>query len=188
VPGAISAAVAEMEANPSVALLYGLGEFIESDGTGAKLCEHIEPWSLERLLGTLNLILQPATLFRRDEYMAVGGLDCELHYVMDYDLWIRLGSRFPVKFLPRVLAQARVYAETKTSTGGLPRLEEMERMVRRNGGRGLPVSYRREMWLALRHALKVAGRKRQFVRAARLTVRTSPYAASAAIGKLRRLR
>ena len=154
VPGAIGAAVAELEAHPSAALVYGRGEFIERDGTGATPCAHIEPWNLERLVGTLNFVLQPATLFRRDAYLEIGGLDPGLHYVMDYDLWIRLGSKYAVRFLPQVLAQARVYGETKTSTGGLPRMLEMERMVRRNGGHGLPTIYRREMWLALRGAFE----------------------------------
>jgi len=188
VSGAISAGVRELTADPTVALVYGKGEFIDRDGTGAQPCAHIEPWSLKRLVGTLNLILQPATLFRRDKYIAVGGLDTALHYVMDYDLWIRLGSKFPVRFLPVVLAQARVYGETKTSTGGLPRLDEMERMVRRNCGRGLPANYQREMWLALRQAFAVAARNRQFTRAAWLGVRTAPYAARAAIEKLKRVR
>lgn len=186
VPGAIGAAVAELEAHPSAALVYGRGEFIERDGTGATPCAHIEPWNLERLVGTLNFVLQPATLFRRDAYLEIGGLDPGLHYVMDYDLWIRLGSKYAVRFLPQVLAQARVYGETKTSTGGLPRMLEMERMVRRNGGHGLPTIYRREMWLALRGAFAVAARSRQFARATRLGVRTAPYAAWAATEKLKR--
>jgi glycosyltransferase involved in cell wall biosynthesis len=187
-PGAISAAVGELIANPSAALLYGQGEFIDRGGAVIEPCRHVEPWSYERLTRTVNLILQPATVFRRDAYLAIGGLDLDLDYVMDYDLWIRLGARYPVRFLPRVLAQARVYGETKTSTGGLPRMEEMERMVRRNCGRGLPTIYRREMRHELRLAAVAAARNRQLARAGRLAVRAAPYAARAAIAKLRRIR
>lgn len=74
VPGAIGAAVQEMAADPSVALLYGRGEFIDRDGEVTGPCLHVEPWSFERLVGALNLILQPATLFRRDAYLEIGGL------------------------------------------------------------------------------------------------------------------
>ncbi len=186
VPGAIGAAVQEMAADPSVALLYGRGEFIDRDGEVTGPCLHVEPWSFERLVGALNLILQPATLFRRDAYLEIGGLDLALHYCMDYDLWIRLGSRYPVRFLPRVLAQARVYGETKTASGGLPRLEEIERMVRRDCGRGLPSTYRREMWVALKQTLAVSMRQHQFTRAARLALRSAPYAARAALRRFRR--
>jgi glycosyltransferase involved in cell wall biosynthesis len=186
VPGAISAAVSELEVYPSAALVYGQGEFIDRNGALIGPCEHIEPWDLQRLVRTVDFLLQPATLFRRDAYLAIGGLDLSLRYVMDYDLWIRLGSRYPVRFLPRLLAQARVYDETKTATGGLPRLEEMERMIRRNGGRGLPKSFRPAMWQALRPAFAVAVRERRFGRAAQLAVRICLYAARARMGKLRR--
>jgi glycosyltransferase involved in cell wall biosynthesis len=186
VAGAISAAVAELAANPTAALVYGQGEFIDRDGTGARPCEHIEPWNLERLVGTTNFLLQPATLFRREAYLAIGGLDTTLRYIMDYDLWIRLGTRYPVRFLPRVLAQARVYDETKTVTGGLPRLEEMERMIRRNGGRGLPKLFRPAMLRELQLARAVAVKDRHFRRVARLSVRICQYATRARMGRLRR--
>jgi glycosyltransferase involved in cell wall biosynthesis len=186
VPGAIGAAVGELEANPAAALAYGKGEFIDRGGTVVGPCEHIEPWDLERLVGTTNFLLQPATLFRREAYRAIGGLDLALRYVMDYDLWIRLGSKYPVRFLPRVLAHARVYDETKTVTGGLARLEEMERMIRRNGGRGLPKLFRPQMLRELRLARAAAVKERRFGRAARLSVRICRYAARARMGKLRR--
>jgi glycosyltransferase involved in cell wall biosynthesis len=179
VPGAIGAAVAELMANPAAGLVYGKGEFIGRDGTGAEPCAQIEPWDLGRLVEAVNFILQPATVFRRTAYLEIGGLDPGLHYVMDYDLWIRLGTRYPVRFLPRVLAQARVYGDTKTSTGGLPRMEELERMVRRNGGRHLPATYRREMWQALRGATMDAARRRRPLLTLRLAVRSIPYAAEA---------
>jgi glycosyltransferase involved in cell wall biosynthesis len=186
VPGAISAAVRELSVDPTAGLLYGQGEFIDRAGAVIGPCAHIEPWNLDRLVRTTNFLLQPATLFRREAYLAIGGLDLALHYVMDYDLWIRLGSRYPVRYLPRVLAQARVYGETKTETGGLPRLEEMERMIRRNGGRGLPKHFRPAMLRELRPALAVAVRERHFGRAAQLSVRICQYAARARMGRLRR--
>jgi glycosyltransferase involved in cell wall biosynthesis len=187
-PGAISAAVDELEANPAAAFVYGMGEFIDRAGSLIGPCEQIEPWDFERLLGTLDFVLQPATLFRHQVYLEIGGIDTSLNYVMDYDLWLRFGSKYPVRFLPRVLAQARVYGETKTNTGGLPRLQELERVVRRNGGRGLPKNFRREMYFALRHATALAAKDGQLGHATRLAAQTLPYAARAAMWKLRRLR
>jgi glycosyltransferase involved in cell wall biosynthesis len=185
VPGAISAAVADMALDPTAGLLYGQGEFIDRGGAVIGPADHIEPWDLKRLIGTTNFLLQPATVFRREAYMAIGGIDTSLHYVMDYDLWIRLGSRYPVRYLPRLLAQARVYGETKTATGGLPRLEEMERMIRRNGGGGIPKAFRSEMRRELKLARAVAVRQRRFGRATQLSVRIVRYAARARLGRLR---
>lgn len=185
-PGAIAAAVAELETNPEAALVYGQGEFIERDGTSMGPCLHVEPWNYDRLIREVNFLFQPATLFRRDAYMAVGGLDIGLNYVMDYDLWIRLGRKYQVRFLPRVLAQARVYDQTKTATGGYPRFEEMERMVRRNGGSGLPKKFRPEMWTDLQSALSVALRERRYRRAAQLAAVKSRYGTRAALGRMKR--
>jgi len=186
-PGAISAAVRELETDPSVGLLYGMAEFIDRDGEVTGPCLQVEPWSLRRLIDTLDFVVQPATFFRRDAYLAVGGLDPALRYCMDYELWIRLGRRYPVRFLTRPLAQGRVYGETKTATGGLARLDEIERMIRRNGGHGLPSDFQREMDLALRATLVLAARKGQMAQTARLAVRCAPYAVRATIRKLRRL-
>jgi len=188
VPGAISRAVADLEAHPDAALAYGYGEFIDREGHFMMRCAHVEPWDRDRLVKRLNLILQPATLFRRDAYVAIGGLDRSLHYVMDYDLWLRLSARYPVRFIPDVIAQARVYGETKTETGGLPRMEEMARMIRSNCGRGLPTTYRREMRIALRYALADAAGKRQPARVVRLAARITPYMIWAAIWKVRHRR
>ena len=185
-PGAIGAAVQGLAVDPSAALVYGEAEFIDREGVLTGPCEQIEPWNLERLIEVLDFVVQPATVFRRDAYLAVGGLDPTLHYCMDYDLWIRLGSKYPVRFLPELLAQVRVYGQTKTATGGLRRLEEIERMIRRNGGQGLPTGFRPEMWPALRLALVDATKNQQFMRAARLVARTAPYAARAAFRKLQR--
>jgi glycosyltransferase involved in cell wall biosynthesis len=185
VPGAISAAVADMALDPTAGLLYGRGEFIDRGGAVMGPADHIEPWNLKRLIDTTNFLLQPATLFRREAYMAIGGLDTSLHYVMDYDLWIRLGSKYPVRYLPRVLAQARVYGETKTETGGLPRLEEMDRMIRRNGGKGVPGAFRPQMRRELKLARAEAVRQRRFGRAVQLSFRIARYATRAGLGCLR---
>ncbi len=186
VPGAIGAAVAELEANPAAALLYGQGEFVDRAGNLIGPADHIEPWDFDRLLTTTDFLLQPATMFRRDAYMAIGGLNAGFHYVMDYDLWIRFGARYQVRYLPRVLAQARVYPETKTNTGGLARLEEMERMIAGNGGHGLPSAFRAEMWREMRPAYVAAVSSRDYGRAARLGVRIVRYSARAGLGRLKR--
>ena len=186
VPGAIRAAIDELAVDPSAALLYGGAEFIDRQGAVLGPCGQIEPWSLERLVDVTDFVVQPATVFRRDAYLAVGGLDPALHYCMDYDLWIRLGQRYRVLHLTRLLAQVRIYGETKTATGGLTRLDEIELMSRRNGSAGLPEYFRREMWRELRHALAAAARKRQLARTARLALRTMSYGSQAAIRRLRR--
>jgi len=130
-PQAVSRAIAELQAHPQAALVYGHAEFTDQAGRVIAPCVRVEPFDLYRLLNSLDYIVQPTTFFRRDAFLAVGGLDASLRYCLDYDLWIKLALRYQVRYLPEQLARVRVYPATKTASGGLERLNEIERMVRR---------------------------------------------------------
>ncbi|MAE64450.1 MAG: glycosyl transferase [Phycisphaeraceae bacterium] len=141
-PGAISAVVEAFRANPDAGMIYGGAEWMAEDGSTIAPAVSIERYRYERLLNYSNFIVQPAAFFRREAIEAVGGLDMSLHYVMDYDLWLRLGRRFHVVHLEgRTLARARCYEETKSSAGGRVRIREMEAMIRGHGGAGVPAFY-----------------------------------------------
>jgi glycosyltransferase involved in cell wall biosynthesis len=144
-PGAVSRAVEEIQAYPAVALVYGQAEEIDRSGAVIGPYTQIGPFDLQRLIHRLDFIVQPATFFRRAPFLAVGGLDTSLSYCFDYDLWIKLSLRFPAHYIPEVLARSRVYPETKTASGGLERLKEIERMIRRYGRYILPSLYYGEM-------------------------------------------
>lgn len=166
-PGAVSRAVAALQAHPQAALVYGQAEFIDRAGRVTGPCAQVEPFDLGRLINQLDFVVQPATFFRAEAYAQVGRVDPSLRYCFDYDLWIRLAQRYPVRYLPERLAQVRVYAETKTASGGLARLDEIERMIARHGRRRLPMLFYGEMVRACWHAgwrALGAGRARQGAR------------------------
>lgn len=145
-PGAVSRAVAALRKSPSVPLVYGNAEYIDRAGAVLGPCEQIEPFDLGRLINDLDFIVQPATFFRHEPYSAVGGLDAGLTYCLDYDLWIRMASRRGgASFIPDFLAQVRIYPQTKTASGGMARLDEVEAMIRRYGRKTLPTGFEREM-------------------------------------------
>jgi glycosyltransferase involved in cell wall biosynthesis len=154
---AVSRAVRTLQAHPQAALLYGRAEFIDRAGRRIGPCTHVEPFDLQRLIHQIDFIVQPATFFRRESFMQVGELDTSLRYCLDYDLWIRLALRYPVHYLPEVLAHARIYPETKTASGGMERLDEIEHMIRRYGRRRLPALFYgeavRTSWRTGLHAL-----------------------------------
>lgn len=153
VPGTVSRAVASLRERPETALTYGNAEVIDSRGAILGPCDQVRPFSLDVLINELDFIVQPTTFFRREDYFAVGGLDISLNYCLDYDLWIRMATRGGVSFIPDVQAQIRVYPQTKTASGGLARLDEIERMIRRHGRATLPADFQREMVVACwRHA------------------------------------
>ncbi|MEQ9642615.1 MAG: glycosyltransferase family 2 protein [Alphaproteobacteria bacterium] len=140
-PGALAAMVAALTEAPDAALVYGDADFVDADGGFIRAAAHVEDFSYRRLLHDLDFIVQPASLFRRDAYEAVGGLDQRLHYAMDYDLWLKLGARYRVVRLPRTLAAYRLHGAGKTETAGFARIAEVERVARRHGGPGLPSNF-----------------------------------------------
>lgn len=158
-PGAVSRAVAAFQASSPVDLVYGNAEFIDRAGAVLGPCEQVQPFDLGRLINDLDFIVQPATFFRREPYAASGGLDPDLTYCLDYDLWIRMAQRGAAAFVPDVLAQVRIYPQTKTASGGLGRLDEIEHMVRRYGRNALPTDFEREMVAACRRHAQLAIRE-----------------------------
>jgi glycosyltransferase involved in cell wall biosynthesis len=137
-PGAVTAVVEAFLADPAAMLVYGDGDLIDADGRHLEPFRFTEAFTLRRLIEVHDYILQPAAFVRRPALEAVGFLDEGLSWCMDWDLWIRIGRRFPVRYLPRRLAQARVHPDSKTSRAGWPKLGEMRRVVRRHSGRRLP--------------------------------------------------
>ena len=114
-PGALQAADAALRAAPGCALVYGDARYVEASGAavGNYRCREFD------LLGlaSANIICQPAAFFRREAYLAVGGLDATLRYVMDYDLWIRIGSSFTCRHVAGTFATYRLHESSKTVSG-----------------------------------------------------------------------
>jgi glycosyltransferase involved in cell wall biosynthesis len=111
-PGALEAAATYFRDQPGTGLLYGDAEYCDAQGTVIGRYR-TEPFDFERL-ALFNFICQPSTFFRREAFQAVGELDRSLHFAMDYDLWVRLGRRFPCGYLPQFLSRYRLHETSKT--------------------------------------------------------------------------
>ncbi len=134
-PGAIAKVVETFESHPGIGLVYGNGSILDEAGDVVGGFDGIEPFSLWRLVHVLDYVLQPAAFFPRDAVLQVGLLDERLEFGMDWDLWIRLAARHDVLYLKEQLAFSRVYATTKTSTGGWRRIRELRRLAGEHSGR-----------------------------------------------------
>lgn len=142
--GAIRCAVEVFRANPSAALIYGNADFVDAGGRKIATCTVVEPYSLQRLIYYGDYIIQPAAFFIRQAYEAVGGLDIDLNWAMDWDLWIRLARQYDVIRVDADMASYRWLGSNKTAEGGFVRLEEIEKVARRYGCEGLPAYFRLE--------------------------------------------
>jgi glycosyltransferase involved in cell wall biosynthesis len=111
-PGTLQAVADFYRDNPETGLLYGESYYCDTAGAiiGRYRTEEFDFNKLE----WFNFICQPAAFFRRDIFEEVGELDETLHFAMDYDLWIRIGKRFPCRYLPRFLSTYRLHESSKT--------------------------------------------------------------------------
>jgi hypothetical protein len=62
-----------------------------------------------------QLIQFPAIAVRRRVYEQLGGFLPNLRYVVDWEMWQRIASRFPVCFEPSILACYRLHGSSATS-------------------------------------------------------------------------
>jgi hypothetical protein len=111
-----------MAKNGCAANTVYVGNCLRIDATGKILSSHRgRVHSLEDLLRIRTVwrgrgqIVQPEVLFPRDLVLAVGGLNRDNHYTMDYELWGKLflaGARFHYTAIP--FGMFRKHADQKT--------------------------------------------------------------------------
>lgn len=70
----------------------------------------------ERLL-VQNFIAIPAPVIRRDDWLAVGGLDERLWYTADWDLYLKLCERGDFTYIKSATVAFRVHSQSLTMTG-----------------------------------------------------------------------
>ena len=82
-----------------------------------------------------NYISQPATFWRRSLLEKCGLLDEDLHFVMDYEYWLRLWKTVPPMILHKDLAGFRIQSNSKTTSAGHldEYIEEEQRIIARHG-------------------------------------------------------
>ena len=68
----------------------------------------IPDW-LERI-ASKQRVATPSVVVRRVAYERVGGFDSRLHYCEDWEMWVRIASRYPVWYEPDPLAVYRVHS------------------------------------------------------------------------------
>lgn len=68
---------------------------------------------VERLL-VQNFIASPSTVFRRQLVVESGGMDENLWFSADWDLWLRLGSLGAVRFVSESMSAFRIHPESQT--------------------------------------------------------------------------
>ena len=134
-PGAIDAAVRHMLSRQAV-IVYGNCQLIDQRGTrgGIVVPPAVTYDSLLRFWSVAaSTPPQPAIFFRRQILQEVGLLDETLHYVMDYELWMRMARKHSFSHVNAVLATYRLHSDSKTVSEGDKFTPERYRVSRQYG-------------------------------------------------------
>jgi glycosyltransferase involved in cell wall biosynthesis len=143
-PDAIQQIVSFFTANPQAQLVYGDTLAIDEKGHPHGLRANIRPCDFNYLLNKGDAIVQPAAFWRRELWQELGMFDESYRYVFDYEYWLRAAQKHTLYYIPYTLAHERIHAAAKTSTGGLGRIHELERVGNQYGGNGIAANFRPE--------------------------------------------
>jgi glycosyltransferase involved in cell wall biosynthesis len=132
-PGAVSAGVDVLQ-RTGCALVHGGWCQIDDEGRQLREMKPI-PFDYRLQLEVRNGVSQPGSLFTREAFEAVGGIDESYRYAMDYELWLRIGARYEVGEVDRILAGYRLHSESKTVSESEGFWPETWRAARSHGAR-----------------------------------------------------
>jgi glycosyltransferase involved in cell wall biosynthesis len=110
-PGAVPAAVAALQAHPQAGLVFGEAITIDPEGRPLNRLAFGE-WGLTELL-RFRIICQPAVFMRRAVLERAGYLDLTYHFMLDHQLWLRVGKEAPLVHIPALWAAARHHPQAK---------------------------------------------------------------------------
>lgn len=112
-------------------VLSGLCEKVDENGKkiSIKMPRQLTP---EHFLCGGRVPGQPAVFFQKIIYETIGGLNENLHYLLDWEYWLRMSLNFPPEatvLINQTLAKARIWSQAKTLTAGVRAIQERESIL-----------------------------------------------------------
>jgi glycosyltransferase involved in cell wall biosynthesis len=140
-PDVFGSVVEAFERHPAAGAIYGNCLEIDEDGATIGMIT-AGPFERGRLLDGLNNIPQPAAFIRRSLIDRIGPLDASLHYVMDYEFWLRAAEVSELVWVDEPWACFRHQAASKTMSQWHAFYPEARRVARAHGGRRFSPAWR----------------------------------------------
>ena len=129
-PGTLAYVAKFFLARPEIDIVYGHRVFIDREGL--EVGRAVLPAHHDRTLRYADYIPQETMFWRRRVWQAMGTLDENFHYALDWDFILRAqAAGFSFERLPRFLACFRVHDEQKTAATYAVGVKEMQVLRRR---------------------------------------------------------
>jgi glycosyltransferase involved in cell wall biosynthesis len=112
-PGAVSQAVAFLQAHPDVGMVYGNANLTDKDGRVIGRFASRQTDYRRLLRGSVH-IPQATTFYRANLWRRLAPLDLSLFFGFDYDLWVRLSKISRLQYVPKLWATFRLHGEGKS--------------------------------------------------------------------------
>ena len=117
-----------------IALVYcGAEVFNDADGSiNYDKTDYFRGMVYEKLI--LNNFIGSTSypLIRKKALIDVGGFDVLMQSAQDYDLWLRIGQKYEVDYVPEALALYHVHPGVRISTNPAKRINGLERLNTKN--------------------------------------------------------
>ncbi len=123
-PTKLERQVATARATPEAGLIFSDCDLVDASSRplGQRFSDQFDYGAIDfrgtrghvELLRCGNFIASPTPLAPRAAILTVGGFNHSYRHVNDYELWLRLARRYPLKFIDEPLAMYRVHDEQFT--------------------------------------------------------------------------
>ncbi|MBI2685132.1 MAG: glycosyltransferase [Acidobacteria bacterium] len=111
-PNALATIAGHFKRNPGVGMIYG--EAYHVDVNGEILDRYpTQPFDFQSL-NNQCYVCQPAAFLLHEAYANAGMMNVNMHYALDYELWIRVARQYGVKKIDEYLATSRMHKDNKT--------------------------------------------------------------------------
>jgi glycosyltransferase involved in cell wall biosynthesis len=112
-PGALAMVARVFAIRPDAGIVYGRALIVDEGGLPLRTWA-AEPFDLGRMLTIGNHVPQSSAFFAASAVERLGPLDERWDAIMDYELCIRIGTRYPTICEPAVLSRFRDHPSSKT--------------------------------------------------------------------------
>jgi len=133
-PNTLWRVAACFQADADLEFAVGAGDVISLDH---HFLRHIPPLPMDEstMLNWKNdqWVMQQCCFWTKNLWQSVGGVDEQLHLLMDYDLWFRFSRRTKAAMIKEKLAVMRYYPDAKTVKQRSKTSEELAYVYAKNG-------------------------------------------------------